>query len=51
LKGTAIDPEAMKRAKRTFYILMGWDPITGVPTQEKLEQLGSAWAVAEAVPA
>ena len=51
LKGTAIDPEAMKRAKRTFYILMGWDPVTGVPTQEKLEELSIAWAVAEAVPA
>jgi aldehyde:ferredoxin oxidoreductase len=51
LKGTAIDPEAMNRAKRTFYTLMGWDPITGVPTQEKLEELGIAWAAAEAVPA
>ncbi len=51
LKGTAIDPEAMKRAKRTFYILMGWDPITGVPTREKLEELDIAWAVPEEVPA
>jgi aldehyde:ferredoxin oxidoreductase len=48
LKGTAIDAEAMKRATRTFYTLMGWDPITGVPTQEKLEELGISWAVAEA---
>ncbi len=51
LKGTAIDPESMARAKRTFYILMGWDPITGVPTQEKLEELGIAWAAPEAVRA
>jgi len=51
LKGTAIDPEAMNRAKRTFYTLMGWDPITGVPTQEKLEELGIAWAVPETIPA
>ena len=51
LKGTAIDAEAMNRAKRTFYALMGWDPITGVPTQEKLEQLCIAWAAAKAVPA
>jgi aldehyde:ferredoxin oxidoreductase len=49
LKGTAIDAEAMNRAKRTFYVLMGWDPITGVPTQEKLEELGIGWAVSEAV--
>ena len=51
LKGTAIDPEAMNRAKRTFYTLMGWDPVTGVPTQEKLEQLGIAWAAADSVHA
>jgi len=51
LKGTAIDPEAMNRARRTFYTLMGWDPVTGVPTQEKLDELGIGWAVAEAVPA
>ena len=51
LKNTAIDPEAMARAKRTFYILMGWDPISGVPTQEKLEELGIAWAAAEMIPA
>ncbi|MBE0620863.1 MAG: aldehyde ferredoxin oxidoreductase family protein [Burkholderiales bacterium] len=50
LKGTAIDPEAMRRAKRTFYTLMGWDPVTGIPTQEKLEELGIAWAAAESVP-
>ncbi len=30
---------------------MGWDPVTGVPTKEKLEELGIAWAVPEAVPA
>ena len=51
LKGTAIDPQAMNRAKRTFYILMGWDPITGVPTQEKLEELGIGWTASAAVPA
>ena len=44
-KGAAIDPEAMRRAKRTFYTLMGWDPVSGVPAQEKLEELGIAWVV------
>ena len=43
LKGTAVDPDAFSRAKRTFYILMGWDPVTGVPMQEKLEELGVGW--------
>ena len=42
-KGTAVDPDAFNRAKRTFYILMGWDPATGVPMQEKLEELGIGW--------
>lgn len=50
LKGTAIEPEAMKRAQRTFYVLMGWDPVTGVPTQEKLEELGIEWTAPQAVP-
>ena len=44
LKDTAIDPEAMSTAIHTFYNMMGWDPETGVPTQEKLEELGIAWA-------
>lgn len=51
LKSTAIDPEAMARAKRTFYTLMGWDPTTGVPTREKLEELGIGWAAQEAATA
>jgi aldehyde:ferredoxin oxidoreductase len=51
LKDTAIDSVAMDKAKRTFYVLMGWDPITGVPTPEKLEELGIGWAAVESVPA
>jgi aldehyde:ferredoxin oxidoreductase len=51
LKDTAIDPDAMNRARRTYYTLMGWDPVTGVPTQEKLEELGVGWVAAELVPA
>jgi aldehyde:ferredoxin oxidoreductase len=44
LKNTAIDPEEMDRAVHTFYRLMGWDPETGVPTEEKLQELGIGWA-------
>ncbi len=51
MKNTAIDPEAMARAKRTFYVLMGWDPVTGVPTPEKLDELGIGWAAPEMAPA
>jgi aldehyde:ferredoxin oxidoreductase len=31
-----------------FYGLMGWDPVTGEPTQAKLHELDIAW-VADAV--
>ncbi|MEO8653517.1 MAG: aldehyde ferredoxin oxidoreductase C-terminal domain-containing protein, partial [Ramlibacter sp.] len=51
LKDKAIDPEAMARATRTFYVLMGWDPATGVPMPEKLEELGIGWAGAGRVAA
>ncbi len=44
LKSTAIDPEAMQNAIHTFYFLMGWDKETGVPTPEKLGELGVSWA-------
>jgi aldehyde:ferredoxin oxidoreductase len=34
----------MGNAIHTFYGMMGWDPETGVPTSEKLEELGISWA-------
>ncbi|MBI4301588.1 MAG: aldehyde ferredoxin oxidoreductase family protein [Chloroflexi bacterium] len=43
LKNTAIDPEAFAKAKRLYYRQMGWTE-EGVPTQEKLAELGLAWA-------
>ncbi len=49
-KAVAIDPEAMARARRTFYVLMGWDPVTGAPTPEKLEELGIDWAATTRSP-
>lgn len=42
------DPQAMDRAKRTFYTLMGWDPVSGVPSQETLDAPGIGWAAPEA---
>ncbi len=44
LANTAINRDAMTRAIHTFYGMMGWDPVTGVPTQEKLDELGIGWA-------
>ena len=49
--GNAIDAEAMNRATQTFYSLMGWEPVTGVPRKEKLEELGIAWVAEEPAPA
>jgi len=46
LKETAIDREALNKAIRTYYRLSSWDE-SGVPTQEKLEELGIGWAFEE----
>jgi aldehyde:ferredoxin oxidoreductase len=40
LSKTSLDPAAMEKAKKYYYTLMGWDPDTGVPLPEKLEELG-----------
>ena len=45
LRETAIDPEALKEAIHTFYQMMGWQRETGVPTREKLKELGISWVV------
>jgi aldehyde:ferredoxin oxidoreductase len=34
-----LDPAKMERARRYYYVLMGWDPQTGIPLPEKLEEL------------
>ena len=39
LSDKALDPEKMERAKRYYYTLMGWDPVTGIPLPEKVEEL------------
>jgi len=38
----SLDPAEFDRAKRYYYSLMGWDANTGIPTPEKLEELGIA---------
>ncbi|MEE8442480.1 MAG: aldehyde ferredoxin oxidoreductase family protein [Dehalococcoidia bacterium] len=47
LKDSAIDPDEMNRAIHSFYGMMGWDPETGVPTPEKLAELGISWVAEE----
>jgi aldehyde:ferredoxin oxidoreductase len=34
-----LDPAKLEKAKRYYYLLMGWDEETGVPRPEKVEEL------------
>jgi aldehyde:ferredoxin oxidoreductase len=36
----ALDPAKLEKAKRYYYTIMGWDANTGIPTPEKVEELG-----------
>jgi aldehyde:ferredoxin oxidoreductase len=42
LSATSLDPTNMEKAKKYYYTLMGWDPVTGIPLPEKLEELDIA---------
>lgn len=44
LAGVAVDREEWEKAKITYYRMMGWTD-EGVPTQEKLYEVGIGWAV------
>ncbi|MFC1933352.1 aldehyde ferredoxin oxidoreductase C-terminal domain-containing protein, partial [Chloroflexota bacterium] len=35
--------EELEKAKSYYYTLMGWDAKTGIPTPEKLQELGIEW--------
>jgi aldehyde:ferredoxin oxidoreductase len=39
-----IDMEELREAVHTYYGMMGWVRETGVPTEEKLHELGVGWA-------
>lgn len=45
LSGVALSREEFERALTDLYTLKGWDPQSGAPTPERLEQLGLAWTV------
>lgn len=47
LKGVAVSREAMEQAVATYYGAMGWDVRTGIPTREKLHELGIGWVADE----
>lgn len=38
------DAEELEKAKSYYYTLMGWEAKTGIPTPEKLQELGIEWA-------
>jgi aldehyde:ferredoxin oxidoreductase len=41
--GVYISEEEMNRARDTYYVMAGWDPVTGMPTRAKLEELDLGW--------
>ncbi len=43
----ALDRDSFRRAQQSYYRLVGWDPETGVPTYDKLAELGVSWAADE----
>jgi len=40
---TAVDPRKLRKAKKTYYRMMGWDEDSGVPAVGKLEELDIPW--------
>ncbi|MDH4120129.1 MAG: aldehyde ferredoxin oxidoreductase family protein [Deltaproteobacteria bacterium] len=45
LNGERIDPEEFQQAKQAYYAIAGWDPVTGMPTADKLLELDLEWLV------
>ena len=43
LAGTAIARDDFEHALTGLYLLKGWDPTTGAPTNERLRTLGLEW--------
>ena len=43
LREVAIDAAKMEQAKHAYYMLMGWAADSGLPTFEKLQELGIGW--------
>jgi aldehyde:ferredoxin oxidoreductase len=41
--GKFIDKEELRKAQDLYYSMAGWDVSTGMPTREKLEELGLGW--------
>jgi aldehyde:ferredoxin oxidoreductase len=39
-KGAVLEPEPFEEMKRRYYSLRGWDPATGIPTEQTLIRMG-----------
>ena len=48
LEGHAMPREEFEEALTQLYQLKGWDPASGQPTKERLEELSLGWAVEQA---
>ncbi|AYO29654.1 aldehyde ferredoxin oxidoreductase [Biomaibacter acetigenes] len=44
IKGAHMDKDEFEKAKKLYYEMMGWDPLTGKPTFARLVELGLEWA-------
>jgi aldehyde:ferredoxin oxidoreductase len=43
--GLRLDQKQFELAREEYYRQSGWDVTTGIPTREKLQELGLSWAV------
>lgn len=48
IAGEAISKNELERAKHMYYGMMGWNSLTGIPTNEKLHELGLGWLAEKA---
>lgn len=46
-EGLTVNKEQIEQAKDWYYAMAGWDVNTGMPTREKLDQIGLTWIADE----
>jgi len=42
-EGVCMDPDVVEEAKKTYYRMRDWDPVTGLPSAAKLVELDVGW--------
>ena len=47
LAGSRINDQYLESMKQNHYRMMGWDVETGIPTRERLEEMGIDWVAEE----